>query len=80
MYRGSNWRGCKVWPNARAWRAREPQGSVDSNPTLSAGYYKDQSAPPELNQEIHFTHSKKIYIQSNPPASNEVIPTIISNG
>ncbi len=30
------WRGCIVRPNARAWRAREPQGSVGSNPTLSA--------------------------------------------
>ena len=29
-------RGSIVWPNARAWRAREPKGSVGSNPTLSA--------------------------------------------
>jgi predicted acyltransferase len=30
------WRGCVVWPNAHAWRACEPKGSVGSNPTLSA--------------------------------------------
>src|SRR3989337_2806007 len=34
--RVANWRGCVVWSNARAWRAREPKGSVGSNPTLSA--------------------------------------------
>ena len=33
------WRGSVVWPNARAWRAREPQGSVGSNPTLSADFF-----------------------------------------
>jgi hypothetical protein len=31
-----HWRGSIVWPNARAWRARVPQGTVGSNPTLSA--------------------------------------------
>ena len=36
MYSSYVWRGSVVWPNARAWRAREPQGSVGSNPTLSA--------------------------------------------
>ncbi len=25
-----------VWPNARAWRARLPQGNEGSNPSLSA--------------------------------------------
>jgi hypothetical protein len=29
-------RGSVAWSNARAWRAREPKGSVGSNPTLSA--------------------------------------------
>jgi hypothetical protein len=29
-------RGSIVWPNARAWRAREEKSSVGSNPTLSA--------------------------------------------
>ena len=32
----SRGRGCVVRPNARAWRARVPQGTVGSNPTLSA--------------------------------------------
>ena len=32
-------RGRIVWPSARAWRAREPQGSVGSNPTLSADFF-----------------------------------------
>ena len=31
-----HWRGSIVWPNARAWRARVPKGTVGSNPTLSA--------------------------------------------
>ena len=33
---GGYWRGRIVRSSARAWRAREPQGSVGSNPTLSA--------------------------------------------
>jgi hypothetical protein len=32
----ATWRGSVVWPNARAWRARVPKGTVGSNPTLSA--------------------------------------------
>ena len=39
------WRGRIVWPSARAWRAREPQGSVGSNPTLSAGTKIPSSSP-----------------------------------
>ena len=30
------WRGSIVWPNARAWKVREPKGSKGSNPFLSA--------------------------------------------
>jgi hypothetical protein len=37
------WRGSVVWPNARAWKAREPQGSVGSNPTLSAIYLNENA-------------------------------------